>query len=188
MVFRWKEEIDGLVLRGGDGIPGNWGVVTASIGVTEPEKGSLASATEGDCNGDCMGTCFVLAEASIIKGGRSGVVAKPSSRSPLPPLAFSMSIAAADEVSSGASKMLLVGVGGSWGSKVFSSTCRAEFEIDDDRLDAPREAAFSRCASAAIDAELGPFLNRHFRENEGNLVPSRVASPDNGDSTALRFR
>jgi len=112
-VFRWKEEIDGLVLRGGEGIPGNWGVVTASIGVTAPEKGSLASATEGDCNGDCRETCFVLAEASIIKGGRSGVLAKPSSRSPLPLLAFSMSIAATDELSSGASKMLLVGVGGS---------------------------------------------------------------------------
>lgn len=84
IVFRWKEEIDGLVLRGGEGIPGNCGVVTASIGVTVPEKGSLDSATEGDCKGDCMETCLVLADASIINGGRRGVVAKPSSRSPLP--------------------------------------------------------------------------------------------------------
>jgi hypothetical protein len=144
IVFRWKDEIDGFVLRGGEGIPGNWGVVTASIGVTLPEKGSLASATEGDCSGDCKETCLVLAAASIINGGRSGVVAKASSGSPLLLFAFSISIAMTDEVSSGASKMLFVGVGGSWGSKFLSGACRAEFDIDDDRLDASREVTFSR--------------------------------------------
>lgn len=71
--------MDGLVLRGGEGIPGNWGVVIASIGVTFPGNGSFGSATDGDCNGDCMDICLVLAEASIIRGGRRGVVAKPSS-------------------------------------------------------------------------------------------------------------
>ena len=87
--------------------------MTASIGVTVPEKGSLDSATEGDCKGDCRETCLVLADASIINGGRSGVVAKASSRSPLSWLAISMSIAVVDEVTSALSNMLLVGVGGS---------------------------------------------------------------------------
>ena len=133
------------------------------MGVTVPEKGSLASATDGDCKGDCIETCFVLAEASIINGGRSGVVAKESSRSPL--LAFSISMAVTDDTSSGVSKMLLVGVGGSWGSNVLSNACRAEFEIEEDRLDASREAFISRCTSAFSEVALTPFLNRHFREN-----------------------
>ena len=83
------------------------------MGVTVPEKGSLASATDGDCKGDCIETCLVFAEASIINGGRRGVVAKLSSRSLLSLLAFSISIAAADDASSAVSKILLVGVGGS---------------------------------------------------------------------------
>jgi len=59
-----------------------------------------------------------------------------------------------------------------------SNACRAELETDDDRLDAPRDAAFSLCASNAVDtAEFTPLLNFHFRENEGNLVPNRVARP-----------
>ena len=69
-----------------------------------------------------------------------------------------------------------------------SNACRAEFEIEEDRLDASREAVISRCTSAFSEAALAPLLNRHFRENEGNLVPNREASPVNGDSTALRFR
>ena len=105
--------MDGLVLSGGDGIPDNWGVATASIGVAEPEKGSLDSATEGDCKGDCMDICLTLADASIIKGGKSGVVAKPSSRSPMVLLAFSISMTAVGKCSSEESKMLRVGVGGS---------------------------------------------------------------------------
>jgi len=107
IVFWWKED---LVLRGGEGIPG---VVTASIGVTLPEKGSLDSATEGDCKGDCMGTCLVLADASIINGGSRGVVAKPSSRSSMLWLALSIFIVVDEDASSGVSKTLLVGVGGS---------------------------------------------------------------------------
>jgi hypothetical protein len=69
-----------------------------------------------------------------------------------------------------------------------SNAGRAEFEIEEDRLDASREATISRCASAVIDAALTPLLSRHFREKEGNLVPNREASPVKGDSTALRFR
>ena len=91
-VLRWNDEIEGLVLSGGDGIPGNCGVVIASIGVTCPEKGSLGSATEGDCSGDCIVTCLVFADASIMRGGRRGVVAKFSSKSALTLFAFSISI------------------------------------------------------------------------------------------------
>ena len=110
---RWKEEMEGLVLSGGEGKPSSWGVVIASIGVTLPERVSLASATEGDWSGDCIDTCLVLAEASIIKGGSKGVVAKPSSCSLLSPFAFSMSIAVVVVVmSSRLSKILRVGVGG----------------------------------------------------------------------------
>jgi hypothetical protein len=69
-----------------------------------------------------------------------------------------------------------------------SNACRAEFEIEEDRLDASREVTVSRCASVVIDAAFTPLRSRHFRENEGNLVPKREASPVNGDSTALRFR
>jgi hypothetical protein len=83
--------------------------------------------------------------------------------------------------------VLLVGVGGNWGSKPWSDPCLPEFEIDDDRLEAPLEAAFSRIASEGMEAELGPLLSRHFRENEGRRVPNRVARPVSGDSTALRF-
>jgi hypothetical protein len=57
-----------------------------------------------------------------------------------------------------------------------SNACRAEFETDDDLLDAPRDATFSLCASNAVDtAGFTPPLNFHFLENEGNLVPNRVA-------------
>ena len=84
----------------------------ASIGVTDPENGSLASATEGDCNGDCM-EISLFAEASIMSGGRSGVDAKLSSGSSTFIFAFSMSIAIAALCSSRPSNKLLVGVGGS---------------------------------------------------------------------------
>lgn len=158
----------------------------ASMGVTFPEKDSFGSATEGDCSGDCMDTCLVLAEASIINGGRSGVVAKPSSCSLVSLLAFSISIGAVVEISSRLSNRLRVGVGGIWGSNDLSNVCLAEFDTDDDRLDAPLEAAFSRCASEVVVAAFISFLDRHFFEKEGNLVPKRVASPVSGDS-CLRF-
>lgn len=98
------------MLRGGEGMPGSWGVVIPSIGVTVPEKKSLGSATEGDCSGDCIFSGLVF--ASIMSGGSSGVVAKPSSCSPLLRLAFSMSMVPWKERSSRPSKTLLVGVGG----------------------------------------------------------------------------
>ena len=106
--------MEGLVLRGGEGIPGIWGiwgVVMASIGVTFPEMDILGSATDGDCSGDCIGTCLE-AEASIINGGSSGVVAKTSSRCPLSRFAVSTSMGVAIDISSLLSKTLLVGVGG----------------------------------------------------------------------------
>lgn len=110
-MLRWKDDIEGLVLSGGEGIPGIWGVVMASIGVVEPENGSFGSATDGDCNGDCIETCLVFADASIIKGGRSGVVAKASSVSSVARFAFSISMGRA-EMSSRLPNILLVGVGG----------------------------------------------------------------------------
>lgn len=54
----------------------------------------------------------MLAEASIIKGGSKGVVAKPSSSSSLSPFAFSMSMGVVAVMSSRLSKILRVGVGG----------------------------------------------------------------------------
>lgn len=108
--MRWKDDIEGLVLRGGEGIPGIWDVMMVSIGVLEPENGSFGSATDGDCNGDCNETCLVFADASIIKGGRSGVVAKASVSS-VARFAFSISMGRA-EMSSRLPDILLVGVGG----------------------------------------------------------------------------
>ena len=70
--------MEGLVLSGGEGMPGSWNVVITSIGLTLREHGSLGSATDGDWSGDCTDTCLVLAEASIIRGGSKGVVAKAS--------------------------------------------------------------------------------------------------------------
>lgn len=64
--------------------------------------------------------------------------------------------------------------------------CRAEFDIEDDRLDAPLEAALSPCGSEVMIAALIPFLDRHFLEKDGNLVPKRLAMPVSGDS-CLRF-
>ena len=159
----------------------------ASIGVTDPENGSLASATEGDCNGDCMLTCLVFADASVIRGGSRGVVAKASSSSSVLLFAFSISIGRTQNVSSHPSNMLLVGVGGSWGSKLLSKVCRVEVEIDDERLEGPLEVALSRFTSDIIEDALAPFLKRHFREKEGNRVPNREARPLRGDSAARRF-
>jgi hypothetical protein len=182
-VLRWNDEIEGLVLRGGEGIPGSCGVMIASIGETCPENGSLESATEGDCKGDCI-VIWLLADASIIRGGRSGVVAKFSSISVLLQFALSISIGVDGTRSSRLSKMLLAGVGGICGSMA----CRAEFETDDDLLDAPLEAEASRCGSEVNVAALAPFLNRHFREKDGNLVSKRVVSPVKiGESAALLF-
>lgn len=58
--------------------------------------------------------------------------------------------------------------------------------MEDDRLDAALEAALSRCVSEVMVPELIPFLDRHFLEKEGNLVPKRIARPARGDS-CLRF-
>lgn len=104
--------MDGLVLSGGDGIPGACSIAIESIGVTFPDKGSLNSATDGDCNGDCMGTCLMLAEASTINGGSNGVAAKFCSFSPPSSFPFSVSFGLGLESSSRLSRMLLVGVGG----------------------------------------------------------------------------
>lgn len=68
------------------------------------------------------------------------MVAKFSSTSALFRLALSISIGAEAAKSSRLSKMLLVGVGGICGSIV----CRAEFDNDDDRLEAALEADVSR--------------------------------------------
>jgi hypothetical protein len=156
------------------------------MGVTFPERESLGSATDGDWSGDCMETCLVLAEASIIKGGSKGVVAKPASCSLLSLFAFSTSIGVVVVMSSRLSKILWVGVGGICGSNDLSNACRVEFDIDDDRLDGPLEAAFSCCVSEVTVAALIPFLDRHFLEKDGNLVPMRFARPVSGDS-CLRF-
>ena len=144
-VERWKEETEGLVLKGGDGMPGT-GVVerTPSIGVTFPENDSLGSATVGDCSGDCMETCLLFEVVSVIRGGRRGVVARPSSRSVLLLFAFSILSGVVGISSSRSSKMLFVGVGGDWTSKDRSNPCLIEFDIEDDRLDVVRDLAFSR--------------------------------------------
>lgn len=187
--FGWNEEIDGFVLRGGEGIPASWGVVTESMGVTCPLKGSCGSrsATEGDCNGDCMGISR-WPKISVIRGGSNGVVAKSASRAAMSLFAFSISIGSAGQGSSRQSNTLAVGVGGIWGSNGWSSACRVEFETEDDRLDAAREAAFSFWESETMEpVELVPFLDRHLRENDGNRFPSRPASPVRGDSFTLRF-
>lgn len=100
------------MLRGGEGMPGSWGVVMPSMGVMEPENMSLGSATEGDWRGDWTYTCLVFADASSMRGGRSGVVANPSSCSPLLRLARSTSMTPLKDRSSRPSKTLFVGVGG----------------------------------------------------------------------------
>jgi len=190
-IFRWNDETDGLLLRGGEGIPGKCDVVTESIGVMLPEKISLGSATVGDCSGDCMLTVLVFAEASIIKGGSKGVDAKFSSISTVVGHRFALSISIGMGglryvKSSREPKTLLVGVGGIWkGSYERSNGRRVEFETDDERLEAARETEYSGCESA-VNTGLG-FLKRNLRENDGNLVPNRVARPAIGDSIALLF-
>jgi len=87
-LLRWKEEIEGLLLSGGDGRPRSCGVAVESMGVAFPPKKSPCSATDGDCNGDCKSTSL-FAEASIMRGGRSGVLARSSPSSA--PFAFSIS-------------------------------------------------------------------------------------------------
>jgi hypothetical protein len=99
-LLRWKDDTDGLVLSGGEGTPGCCGIVIPSIGVTFPDKCSLGSATDGDCNGDCMETCLVFAEASSIRGGSNGVAAKASSFSLQVPFTFPVSIGVGVERSS----------------------------------------------------------------------------------------
>ena len=190
-MLRWNDETEGLLLRGGDGIPGKCDVVTESIGVTLPEKISLGSATVGDCSGDCKLTGLAFAEASIIKGGSKGVDAKFSSISAVVVQRFALSISigiggARCVKSSRDPKTLLVGVGGIWkGSYERSNGWRVEFEIEDERLEAARETEYSGWASA-VNSGLG-FLKRNFRENDGNRVPNRVARPAIGDSIALLF-
>ena len=68
----WKEATEGFVDRGGEGSVWICGVLT---GVVEPENVSASFCTAGDCKGDWTGLCF--REKSIIRGGRSGVVACP---------------------------------------------------------------------------------------------------------------
>ena len=133
---RWKEEIEGFVLKGGDGMPNSCGVVMESMGVTAPENESLVSATVGDCNGDCIVACLIFADASIIRGGSNGVVASFSSTSALLLFALSMSIVVKGARFSREPKILLVGVGGIW--------CSKYFELDtDDRFDVLPEVVFS---------------------------------------------
>jgi len=134
---RWKEEIEGLVLKGGDGIPKSCGVVIESIGVTAPEKVSLVSATVGDCNGDWTAACLKFADASIIRGGSNGVLARFSSTSALLPFALSISIVVKGVRLSRESKILLVGVGGIW-----CSNCLV-LDTDDDRFDTMLEVELS---------------------------------------------
>ena len=111
---RWNDEIEGLVLKGGDGMPNSCGVVIESMGVMAPENVSLVSATVGDCNGECTEACLAFADASIIKGGSNGVMARFSSTSALLRFAFSISIGVEGARLSREPNLLLVGVGGIW--------------------------------------------------------------------------
>jgi len=170
---RWNEDVDGLVERGGEGM-GVWFPLV---------KGSLASATDGDCSGDCRLTCFVLADASIMRGGSNGVVAKPSSRSPTSRLARSMSSGIV--CSSLPPYTLLVGVGGVWiCSNSTPPTGLAKFETDDERLDG---VLLSLIASDFSEAELTPLRNLNLREKEGKRVPNLVVRLLNVDSLLRRF-
>lgn len=132
--------MEGLVLSGGDGIPGNWCVTIKSIGVLVPDSGSFVSATDGDCSGDCI-LNWALDETSVIRGGSSGVPASPSSNSDVLLLAFSISRKDVVELLSRLPKMLLVGVGGKWRSEVLSRGLRPEFDLDDDLLEGAFEVA-----------------------------------------------
>lgn len=118
----------------------------------------------------------MFAEASIINGGSNGVVANPSSRSPGSRFARSMSRAM---VASSLPYTLLVGVGGVW-----SHSGRAEFDIEDERLDG---VLLSLRASDLSEVELAPFRSLNFREKEGKRVPNLVARPLNALSLLRRF-
>lgn len=183
---RWKDDTEGVDESGGDGSPDSW---MLSIGVLITTTESDASATVGDCNGDWTGIASALAGKSTMRGGRSGVVAKFSeSSTSLLRFALSMSIEAGVKVcSSGSSKMLLVGVGGNWNSRL-SVEWMNEPAIEDDRD--RFESAPDRSASlnpSVIEIVLPVLLVFHFREKEGNLVPSRAPIPSRGESPARRF-
>jgi len=162
-------------------------VVTPSIGVFLPENESARSATEGDCSGDCIATWLTFADASSMRGGRRGVEASPSSRSKLSLLALAISMGATERLSSLPSNKLFVGVGGVVGTCDASIPWKMELDNDDDLVDAARDAAGSLWSLNAKVAVLSCLRKRHFRENDGNLVPSRMAMAEKGDSPARRF-
>lgn len=111
-----------------------------SMGVLAPDIESLVSATDGDCNGDCILNCS-LAKTSVMRGGSNGVPANPSSNSDVPLFAFSISRKDVVELLSRLPKTLLVGVGGKWRSEVSSRGLRAEFDLDEDLLEGALEVA-----------------------------------------------